>query len=486
MPHRIISEIISALGFEPTAEQYNAMVAFGNFAMSREPRRLMILRGAAGTGKTSVASAIVKAMKRMGQKTMLLAPTGRAAKVFSVTSGQPAYTIHRCIYRQKKFDATGGKFSINYNKQANTLFLVDESSMIANDGMGLSPFGTGRLLDDLISFVYGGAKNCHLMLIGDSAQLPPVGETTSPALNAGFMAGYGVAVFEATMDEVLRQSLESGILHNATMIRRMLEHDAVTYMPHVELKGFADIKVISGADIVDAISGSYSEVGIDETMVITRSNKLATRYNMGIRNMVIEMDEQLCRGDMVMVVKNNYFWIKQEESEDGKEAGQSQLRQCMEFIANGDRAMVRRVRHVHDLYGFHFADVTLSFPDYEDQEVETTVVLDSLLADSPSLTQEQNEQLFNNVYADYAEYRIKEMRMKKVREDPHFNALQIKFAYAVTCHKAQGGQWAHIYIDQGYITRQMMNADYIHWLYTAFTRATERLYLVNWRNEPLT
>ncbi len=455
-----------ALGFAPTREQAEAIGVFADFMMDGDPHSLMILRGSAGTGKTSLASAIVKVMKRVGRKTMLLAPTGRAAKVFSVASGQPAYTIHRRIYRQKKFDGTGeGSFSIDFNKYPDTMFMVDESSMIANDGG--SVFGTGCLLDDLMTFVYSG-KNCRMILIGDPAQLPPVGEPLSPALSKEFMEGYGMKVYDYTLTEVLRQSSESGILYNATMIRNMLSHDEFTYMPKIHLSAFADIAVVTGEDLIETLASSYSNVGVDETMVVTRSNKRANIYNFGIRNSVLWREEELSSGDMLMIVKNNYYWPEQLKVKE------------LDFIANGDRALVRRVHNERELYGFRFVDVLLQFPDYDNVEMETTVVLDSLTTEAPALTREQNEKLFQGVYDDYPEYRIKSSRIKKVREDKHFNALQIKFAYAVTCHKAQGGQWAHVYLDQGFLTEDMLDEDYIHWLYTAFTRATEKLYLVNW------
>ena len=454
-------------GFEPTDEQFLAMKTFSEFLACSEPHSVMILRGSAGTGKTSLAAAIVRTMKKIGRKTMLLAPTGRAAKVFSVTSGEPAYTIHRRIYRQKKFEGAGGVFSIDYNKYADTLFLVDESSMIANSGFSGSMFGTGRLLDDLVTFVYTG-RNCRMVLIGDSAQLPPVGEERSPALSKTFMEGYGLFVYECMLTEVLRQGQTSGILYNATKIRSLIAHHCVSYKPQIILDGFADIGVVTGEDLIETMSGSYAAVGVDETMVVTRSNKRANIYNFGIRNQVLGREEELSQGDMIMIVKNNYYWPEKLKCKD------------LEFIANGDRAMVRRVRNVRELYGFRFADVILEFPDYDHVEMNVTVILDSLKTEAPSLTQKQNEQLFLNVFEDYADVRIKQARIKKVREDPYFNALQIKFAYAVTCHKAQGGQWAHIYLDQGYMTEEMMNADYIHWLYTAFTRATEKLFLVNW------
>ena len=450
--------------FPPTRGQSDVLRVFAAFVASANPMSVMLLRGSAGAGKTTRTAAIVRALSSVARKVVLLAPTGRAAKVLSLNAGRPAYTIHRKIYRQKTFEGT---FSLNDNLHSDTLFVVDEASMIANDGFTQSVFGSGRLLDDLTQYVYNG-RNCRLMLIGDTAQLPPVGEEESPALSSDFMRGYGFDVFEADLREVLRQSALSGILYNATIIRQMITHDEMTQLPKITFTGFADIQVVTGNDLIEQLSTSYAEVGHDETMVVTRSNKRANIYNQGIRNMVLGCEEQLCTGDMLMMVKNNYFWTEQEEKAP------------LPFIANGDRAVVRRVRNVHDLYGLHFADLTLAFPDYDGYELTATVVTDSLMSEAPALTQEQNRLLFNGVMDDYADIRGKRDRIEKVKHDRHFNAIQIKYAYAVTCHKAQGGQWAHVYVDQGYMTDDMLTPDYIHWLYTAFTRATEKLYLVNW------
>lgn len=467
-----------AFGFEPTAEQAGAIATFCRFLTDRSDRAVMILRGSAGTGKTTLAGAMVKALDGLRQRLVLLAPTGRAAKVFSLNSGHAAYTIHRSIYRQKSMDETGAAFSLNFNKNSDTLFIVDEASMISDGGGAgteMLSFGTGRLLDDLIEYVYSG-RNCRMMLIGDSAQLPPVGEDESPALSAEVLAGYGMTVYEADLNEVLRQAVESGILWNATMIRSMITHDDLTQLPQLHLQGFADICVVPGDELIETLATSYSRVGQDETMVITRSNKRANIYNRGIRAMVLGCEDELSSGDMLMVVKNKYF--EREESVLSEELRVK--REELEFIANGDRARVRRVRNVHEMHGFRFADVTLQFPDYNDFEITETVILDTLTTEAPALTREQSERLFSAVMADYADIPRKAERMKMLKKDKYYNAMQVKFAYAVTCHKAQGGQWAHIYIDQGYMTDDMLTPDYIHWLYTAFTRATEKLYLVNW------
>lgn len=452
------------MGFQPTDGQVEVLRVFGAFIASRDPRSVMLLSGSAGTGKTTLTAALVRTLAAVGQKVVLMAPTGRAAKVLAVNAGMPALTIHRKIYRQRVFE---GDFNLNDNLHADTLFVVDEASMIANDGFAQSVFGSGRLLDDLVQYVYGG-RNCRMMLIGDTAQLPPVGEEESPALSADHMATYDMQVFAASLTEVLRQSRQSGILYNADIIRSMITHDELTQLPRITFARFADIRIVPGDELIEQLATSYSEVGQDETMVVTRSNKRAAIYNQGIRNTVLGCEEMLTTGDMLMIVKNNYFWTEQQEKAP------------ISFIANGDRAVVRRVRRVHELYGLHFADLTLSFPDYADYELTATAVTDSLMAEAPALTQEQSQALYDGVMADYADIRHKRDRIDKVRHDAHFNAVQIKYAYAVTCHKAQGGQWAHVYVDQGYMTDDMVTPDYIHWLYTAFTRATDKLYLVNW------
>ena len=417
-------------------------------------------------------------MQELKQRVSLLAPTGRAAKVFSLNAGQPAATIHRAIYREKAFTGLDGKFNLNVNLFRDRLFMVDEASMISLSA-GNTTFGSGCLLDDLIQYVYNG-RNCRLLLVGDKAQLPPVGEEESPALRADVLQAYGLAVYTCDLDEVLRQSQDSGILYNATLIRRMITHNKATQLPKIHFEGFADISIVPGDELIESLASSYSEVGMDETMVITRSNRRANVFNQGIRNMVLGREEELTAGDMLMVVKNKYMTPPDGLSRETATEHSMPATASLTFIANGDRAVVRRVRNVRELHGFRFADVTLEFPDYDTQEEEMTVILDTLTTEAPALTHEQNEQLFRNVLEDYADIPLKADRMKKVREDTYYNALQVKFGYAVTCHKAQGGQWAHVYLDQGYMTDEMLTPDYIHWIYTAFTRATEHLYLVNW------
>ncbi len=468
-------KILQQFGFPPTQEQAHALEVFAEFLTDRDSHAVMILRGSAGTGKTTLSGAIVRTLKEIRQKVMLLAPTGRAAKVFSLNSGSPAYTIHRRIYREKSFSGVEGQFNLNDNLYTDTLFMVDEASMIANMGLGGMSFGSGCLLDDLVHFVYQG-RNDRLLLIGDKAQLPPVGEEESPALHAAMLEGYGLKVYECDLNEVLRQSEESGILYNATMIRQMITHDDITQLPKIHFAGYSDIKPMPGAELIEALADSYHHVGLDDTIVVTRSNKRANVFNQGIRNMVLDREEELSQGDILMIVKNNYYWMEEERKSNNK----LQSNEIPAFLANGDRAKVLKVRRRIDLYGFRFATLLLQFPDYGNYELEATVLLDTLTSEAPALTHEQQEQLFHQIEEDYQDIPLKADRMKAIRQDQFFNALQVKFAYAVTCHKAQGGQWAHVYVDQGYMTDDMLNPDYIHWLYTAFTRATEMLYLVNW------
>ena len=446
--------IRTAFGYEPTREQEEAINVFATFMADSRMMPVMVMRGSAGTGKTTLAAAIVRALHSLEQQLVLMAPTGRAAKVFSLYAGSAAYTIHRRIYRQKSLE---GGFDLGYNNAKDALFIVDEASMISLNGDGRS------LLDDLISFVYNGS-NCRLMLIGDQAQLPPVGEEESPALMAPVLSSYGLHVYECTLNEVLRQSQESGILWNATEVRRLM-YDGRCELPRVLIDGFTDIKVVPGDELIETLASSYSKVGLDETMVVTRSNKRANIFNQGIRNQILGREEELTTGDQLMVVKNNYYWVKDEK---------------FSFIANGDMCVVRRVRNVHEQHGFRFAEVTMNFPDYDDYELTAMVLLDTLTSEAPALTRDQQEELYNKVLEDYADIPRKADRMKALKEDRYYNALQVKYAYAATCHKAQGGQWAHIYVDQGYMTDDMLSIDYLHWLYTAFTRATEQLYLINW------
>ena len=471
--------VVAQLGFTPTADQEQALRVLTQFMADRGHGSVMVMKGAAGTGKTSLAGAVIRTLSLVGQKLVLLAPTGRAAKVLSAYSGHRALTIHRKIYRERSFASGEGQFLLQDNLHADTLFLVDECSMIANQSSfenlfsangGGYMFGSGRLLDDLVRYVYGG-RNCRMWLIGDAAQLPPIGEEVSPALDSAVLGGYGLQVYACDMTQVLRQRQDSGILYNATLVRQLLATGVEGLLPALVAARFADIKMISGSDFVEQLENSYRQVGMEETMVVVRSNKQAIRYNMGIRNRVLDREEELASGDWLMIAKNHYGAICGNKDTE---------RPPFDFLANGDRCVVQRVRRQRTLYDFTFADVWLQFPDYDNYEVQTTVVIDSLYAEAPALSKEQVETLRERVLEDYADVPTKAERMRCLRDDVHYNALQVKFAYAVTCHKAQGGQWEHVYVDQGYVLPEMMTADYYHWLYTAFTRASSCLYIVNW------
>lgn len=469
----LFHDIMANFPFEATPEQTVAINRLAGFVNDRTPRQVFLLKGYAGTGKTSIISSLVRTMIGHHRRVVLMAPTGRAAKVFSNTSGFQACTIHKKIYRQKSL-LDADSFQLDRNLHEKTLFLVDEASMISNEGLSGSTFGTGRLLDDLISYVYSG-KDCRLLMLGDNAQLPPVGELESPALSAQALSLYGLGVQEFCLENVMRQLQESGILYNATVLREYTRDVAMPGGFHFKLDGFKDVVKISGSDLIETLSTCYSRDGIDETMVLCRSNKRAITYNNGIRNTILDREDELCRGDSVMIVKNNYYWTERMIAEEG-----DSYTNIPSFIANGDIAVIRRVRRQRELYGFRFEDATLSFPDYDDLEMEVTLLLDTLHSEAPSLTRQESERLFNNVMEDYADIPSRKEKMKKLRENEHFNALQIKYAYAVTCHKAQGGQWKNIFIDQGFVPEDGRDVEYYRWLYTALTRATERVYLVNW------
>lgn len=466
--------ILENLGHPPTEEQETAVSALVDFLTDGSHESLFLLRGYAGTGKTTLIGALVKVLDALKQKAVLLAPTGRAAKVFSLYAGHPAYTIHKKIYRQRTFSGEMENFTQNVNLHQHTLFLVDEASMIANEGLSGAVFGTGRLLDDLIQYVYSG-QGCRLLLIGDSAQLPPVGEEESPALSREALQGYGLEVWPVGLTQVVRQIQESGVLWNATRLRRKLSDGELFDRPRIRLAGFPDVRCVPGDELIECIEECYSRYGTDQTIVVTRSNKRANVYNQGIRARILGREEELTGGDRLIVVKNNYYWASPGEEEEGG----------MDFIANGDVATVLRFRRERSLYGFRFADVVLRFTDYADCEVEATLLLDTLQSEAPALPSEQHRRLFQAVWEDYPEVHLKRERLKKVKQDPYFNALQGKYAYAVTCHKAQGGQWQAVFVDQGYLTDEQLTPDYFHWLYTAFTRATDKLFLVNWPKEQI-
>ncbi len=424
---------------------------------------IFILNGYAGTGKTTLLAAFVSALKDLNIKSVLLAPTGRAANVFARAAGQAAHTIHKRIYREKSSTDYDSKFTLNFNREQDTIFIVDEASMLSEANGQDAIFGSGSLLDDLVSFVRSG-KRCRLILVGDNAQLPPVGQEFSPALDENLMSHFGPVVY-GTMDEVVRQSSQSGILFNATMVRCMIENN-ICEIPLFEMN-YPDVEAIEGGEFTEKLQECYDKYGRDETIIITRSNKRANRYNEGVRRYSLGAEEEIESGDMLMVVRNNYHYTER-------------IKDCpMSFMANGDIAELKRLRRFEEYYGFRFAEATLAFGDYDDYEITCKVMLDTLASEAPSLGYEDNKRLFYEVEKDYADITAKSKRFKEIRENPHYNAVQVKFAYAVTCHKAQGGQWRAVFIDRCIFGDETMSQDMLRWLYTAITRATDRLYFVN-------
>ncbi|MBR1593954.1 MAG: AAA family ATPase [Alloprevotella sp.] len=459
-----------------TPGQAEAALKLAHFITNGREQLAFVLRGYAGTGKTSLVGALVRVMQRLEREVVLLAPTGRAAKVFSSHAGVSAYTIHKTIYRQQTFQGEGTRFSLGFNRIPHTLFIVDEASMLANQGGMGSIFGTGLLLDDLIHYAYE-APGCRVLFVGDTAQLPPVGEAQSPALSADVLRSYGLDVYEADLTEVVRQAEGSDVLTAATRLRQQLQ-EAPDALPLVEADDHGEVRYVDGEDLIESLVEAYGDCGTQQTIVVTRSNKRANIYNAGIRARIFDREDLLTRGDMVMAVKNNYYWAEKLQKTLGKDETLP-----FDFIANGDTAEVVRLHNVHEQYGFRFADATLRFPDYDDYELDCRVLLDTLTSESPSLTAEESRRLYESVLEDYMHIPSKRERMKALRQDEYYNALQLKFAYAVTCHKAQGGQWARVFVDQGYVPPEVQGAEYLRWLYTAFTRTTERLLLVNWPRE---
>jgi exodeoxyribonuclease-5 len=451
----------------PTQQQEYVFSELERFLLSQEGDECFVLKGYAGTGKTTIISSLVRVLPHLKMKSVLLAPTGRAAKVISNYSGRKAFTIHKRIYRKKNAVSPDMSFLLSSNLADNTLFIVDEASMISNEP---SDFGGHSLLKDLISYVYNG-KNCKLMLVGDTAQLPPVGSSASPALNTQYLKEYfGLTVFTYELTDVVRQEKASGILKNATAIREFVRNEVDAY-PSLNVKGFRDIYRMTGERLAEGLQYAYDKYGIESSLVICRSNKSANNYNQQIRNRILYREEELTGGDYIMVVRNNYYWLGQEENNTS-------------FIANGDVARIRKVRNNHEMYGFRFADVVLEFVDYPDEEpLHCKVMLDTLYAETPSLSNADSKRFFDAVMEDYAHLPDKRTRMAELKTNPYFNALQIKFAFAVTCHKAQGGQWEAVFVDQGFLTEEMVNTDFLRWLYTATTRATKELFLVNFSDQ---
>ncbi len=459
----LYSRLLANLEFEPTPSQDQLLKLLSGFAISPSSEHIFIIKGYAGTGKTTIVNAFVQTLTEIKQKSVMLAPTGRAAKVLSGYSHTQAFTIHKKIYRQKSGKDGLGDFSLDRNLHKSTFFLVDEASMIGDKVLDNNIFGSGDLLRDLIEYVQSGT-DCFLILIGDTAQLPPVGLEISPALDKKHLERMGMRVTEFFLTDIVRQALDSGILENATRIRQQISDGDVT-MPRIKTDNFPDIIPISGSDILEAIENCYSRYGESETIVISRTNKRANQFNAGIRNQILWKEEEIASGDLLMVVKNNYFWNSPENN--------------LDFIANGDIARLEKIYRYQTIYDLRYADVRLSLIDYNNLEVEAKILIDTLTLETASLSSEQQRELFEKVMGDYEDIPLRKERIKKVRENPNFNALQVKFAYAVTCHKAQGGQWKAVFIDLGYFKEEMLNIEYLRWLYTAFTRATEQLYLVN-------
>lgn len=470
--NKIEEYILSVFPFEPTEGQREACKLLSRFLFDPDPNSSFLLKGYAGTGKTSLISALIKSAPALRIRTLLMAPTGRAAKVLSNYSQKTAYTIHKIIYTTM-MDPNGGMVTVRaQNKHSYTLFIVDESSMIGTDasveGVGLRK----SLLEDLIDYVKEG-YHCRLLLMGDTAQLPPVGSSESPALMANYLQTLSTLnLYEYELTEVVRQQKQSGILHNATHLREVIA-DMNTFdeveMPLFDTEYSTDVVRLPGDELEEVLLSEYSRRGQEDVVFVTKSNKRANLFNQEIRNRILFRQEEVNAGDYLMVVKNNYYWLDQDST--------------MGFIANGDIVEVLSARKHQEIYGFHFVDVTARFVDYPDEPLlECKVLLDTLHSESPSLTREETKKLYDSVMEDYADIPVAADRRREVRNNPHFNALQVKFAYALTCHKTQGGQWPVVFIDQGYLTDDMIDRDYLRWLYTAFTRSTERVYLLNFQS----
>ena len=461
--------LVQKFSFEPTLKQNIVLEQLAKFVLDDSNRSIYLLKGYAGTGKTSIVGTLVSNLWQVKRSAVLMAPTGRAAKVISNYSKKEAFTIHKKIYFPKKEKGGGVRFTLQPNKHKNTIFIVDEASMISDLSTNNQNYESSSLLDDLMHYVYSG-YNCKLLLIGDKAQLPPVKADISPALDAQTLEfNYNKNVIGLELDEVVRQQKDSGILMNATRIREVLQDEFYEAL-RFNLNGYDDIiRMIDGYEIMDAINDAYSENGHEDTAIIVRSNKRANLYNQNIRQRILFNENELTVGDFLMVVKNNYFWIK-----PTTEAG---------FIANGDIIQVLEIFSLKSLYGFRFAEVKIQMVDYPKMKpIETVLLLDTIEAETPSLTYEDSNRLYLEVQKDYEDEPTKYKRFIKTKNNPFFNALQVKFSYAITCHKSQGGQWKTIFIEQPYLP-EGINRDYVRWLYTAVTRAKERLYLIGFKDE---
>ncbi len=457
---------LSYLNFVPTTDQSQLINLLSEFISNTNEREILVIKGYAGTGKTNMVAALSKTLPSFKWRSVLLAPTGRAAKVLSNYSKKPAQTIHKKIFIKIPTHDGGVAFSLAENKHTNTIFVVDEASMIGLDNPSSDSI-YHSLLESLLEYVFSGT-NCKIILVGDTAQLPPIGSNESPALNIDYLkASYNLQIKHIELKQVARQEDASGILKNATHLRECIINFKDEF-PKISLH--KDVVRLTGEDLEDALNTAYSNYGFNDVLLVTRSNKRANLFNQAVRARVRYMDEDLCGGDLMMVVKNNYFWLD-EKSEVG-------------FIANGDSLEIKKIVRRKELYGFNFAECIVKLSDYENiPELTVNLLLDSIYTEVPSLTKDQQQELFANVMEDVADEPIKGLRMAYLRKNPYFNALQVKFNYAVTCHKAQGGQWPCVFIDQGYLTKEMLNVEYIRWLYTAFTRASEKVYLMNFSDD---
>lgn len=458
--------IVKNLGYEATTDQSKAISTLSNFIIPNSENEILIINGHAGTGKTTLIKSLTHTLDELKINYELLAPTGRAAKVISNYCQRPSFTIHKKIYRQKNPGSDFGSFVLNFNPNKNTFYIVDEASMISNESYEYSVFGSGHLLDDLILFIFNN-KGCKLILVGDTAQLPPVGLINSPALDHDVVSQYGLSVLSNSLKQVVRQEQNSGILKNATIIRNEIER--ANSLSQIKLFENHDVEKVFGNELLEKISESYDTVGMSETIIICRSNKQANRYNQGIRNQILYREDAISQSDLLMVVKNSYSWLPENSP--------------INFIANGDIIKIIRIHKLEEMHGLHFCEATIELVDYANLEIRVKLLLDSISSDGPSITKQQSNELYNSVLNDYSEESTQAKKMAKLKADPYYNALQVKFSYAVTCHKAQGGQWKHVYIDAGYQAEKSMDIEYFRWLYTAFTRATDKIFLINFPDQ---
>ncbi len=465
--NEIFLQIVKTLNHKPTKGQNEFYVRISKFLLFEGERAGFLLLGYAGTGKTTAIASLVKILPALKLKSVLLAPTGRAAKILSTYAEKAAFTIHKKIYMKNEDTEGNMYFELAENRHTNTVFIVDEASMIG--GSDILGIGSRNLLNDLINYIYSG-KNCKLIFVGDNAQLPPVGSAISPALDLDYLRGkYNLIIGQTILQDVVRQNLNSGILYNATKLRYQLTGNTFSY-PEIETKPYKDIAKITGYELNDALDIAIGNYGTENVIVINRSNKRANIFNQEIRKRILWMEEEIAAGDLMMVVKNNYYWLNEKSS-----AG---------FMANGDTIEVLKIIKIEEIYGFRFADAVIRIVDYPNEpEMEVKLILDSIMVEAPSLSKEKMKLLYHSIAEDYADIKNAKEKRELIFNSPYFNALQVKFAYSVTCHKSQGGQWPVVFIDQGYLTEEMLNREYLRWLYTAITRATKQVFLVNFSKE---